>query len=254
MTPSIRQCVGAGLFVITLGAGVAQAELIHRFSFAAEEVKDSVGSVTGKLKGDGAKIAGGKLQLKNEDAVQTEKISYLEFNDSILPKTGTTVSLAVWFTVKDVGAFARILDLGDGDSGEGKQFIYFSPHTVDGSSRVAITATDVVSKTNLDFAPLDDGNPHMVVIVIDGAAKKLRVWVDGVEPKSAEDLGDNTLDKVKPVQNWLGKSLFSADPGLSGAIDELRIYDHALTAAEITAAYQAGPDTLPETAKAKPVK
>jgi len=47
------------------------------------------------------------------------------------------------------------------------------------------------------------------------------------------------------MQNWLGRSSFAADPGLTGAIDELRVYDHALGAAEIVAAYEAGPDKLP---------
>jgi len=55
------------------------------------------------------------------------------------------------------------------------------------------------------------------------------VFVDGKEPNPPADLGDNTLDKVKPVENWLGKSSFSADPGLSAAIDEFRVYDQALT-------------------------
>jgi len=71
------------------------------------------------------------------------------------------------------------------------------------------------------------------------------VFVDGREPAASADLGDNTLDKVRPVQNWLGRSSFAADPGLTGAIDELRVYDHALGAAEIVAAHAAGPDKLP---------
>jgi hypothetical protein len=122
------------------------------------------------------------------------------------------------------------LNFGDSEGGEGRQFIYFSPRTGDGSARVAITGSDVGSKTYLDSDALDDGKPHLVIVVIDGAAKKLRVFVDGKEPNPAADLGDNTLDKVKPVENWLGKSSFSADPGFSGAVDELRVYDQALTA------------------------
>ena len=47
------------------------------------------------------------------------------------------------------------------------------------------------------------------------------------------------------MQNWLGKSSFSADPGLSASIDELRVCDHALTADEATALYRAGAEELP---------
>jgi hypothetical protein len=73
--------------------------------------------------------------------------------------------------------------------------------------------------------------------------------VDGKEPKPAEDLNDNTLDKVRPVQNWIGRSSFDHDPGLTATIDELRVYDNALTADDVAAAQKAGPDNLPAAAK-----
>jgi len=235
----------AGLLALGLGVTTAQATLTHRYSFKDGIAQDSVGKVDGKLKGAGASIADGKLILKNEESATGDKISCLEFAGSLLPKGGNSVSFVVWFTAKDIGGFARVLNFGESEGGEGRQFIYFSPRTGDGSARVAITGSDVGSKTYLDSDALDDGRPHLVVIVIDGAAKKLRVFVDGKEPNPAADLGDNTLDKVKPVENWLGKSSFSADPGLSGAIDEFRVYDQALTADDAIAAFKAGPDKLP---------
>lgn len=235
----------AGLFALAASLATARAELIHRFSFNDGAARDSAGHIDGKLKGPGASIAGGQLVLKNDTAATGDKISCLEFAGSLLPKGGRSASLVVWFTAKEIGAFARILNFGDSEGGEGRQFIYFSPNAADGLARAAITGSDVGAKTFIDFAPLDDGKPHMVAIVIDGAAKNLRVFVDGTEPKSPEPLGDNTLDLVKPVENWLGKSSFAADPGLRGSIDELRVYDHALTAEEAAASARAGPDVLP---------
>ena len=235
----------AGLLAIGACLATAQAGLIHRYSFKDGTAKDSVGQVDGKLIGAGARIAGGQLVLKNEASASGDKISCLEFSGSILPKSGGNVSLVVWFMAKDTGDFARVLNFGASVGTEGMQFIYFSPRTGEGLARVAITGSDVGSKTFVDPDALDDGQPHMVAIVIDGAAKKLRVFVDGREPKPAENLGDNTLDKVRPVENWLGKSSFAADPGLTGSIDELRVYDHALTADEVTAASKAGPGVVP---------
>jgi hypothetical protein len=249
MNPPIRfPKVFSCWLALSLCVATAQAGLTHRYSFKDGTAKDSVGNIDGKLKGPGASIADGKLVLKNEESATGDKISCLEFAGSLLPQGGNSVSLVVWFTAKDVGGFARVINFGASESGEGKQFIYFSPRTGDGSARVAITGSDVGSKTYLDTDALDDGKPHLVVIVIDGAAKKLRVFVDGKEPNPPADLGDNTLDKVKPVENWLGKSSFSADPGLSAAIDELRVYDQALTPADAVAAFHAGPDALPAAA------
>lgn len=245
MNPTLRSFkIFAALLSISACVTPVQAGLTHRFSFAADG-KDTVGGVDGKTKGAGASFAGGQLVLKNDDGAAGEKIAFLEFAGPLLPKGGTTVSFVVWFTAKNTGDFARVINFGDSEGTEGKQFIYFSPKTGEGSARVAITGTDVGSKTYLDFDALDDGKPHMIAIVIDGAAKKLQVYADGKEPKPAEPLGDNTLDRVKPVENWLGKSSFSADPGLSASIDEFRVYDHALTAAEVAAALKSGPDALP---------
>lgn len=241
---------GGACIALSLAAASTRGALIHRYSFDGGAVKDSVGHVDGALRGEGASVADGRLVLRNDPAATGEKISHVEFAGSILPTGGKSVSLVVWFTAKDVGDFARVLNIGASEGTEGVQFIYFSPHIGDGTSRAAITGSDVGSKTFLDFDPTDDGKPHMVAIAIDGAEKKLRVFVDGKEPKPAENLGDNTLDRVKPVQNWLGKSSFAADPGFSGTIDELRVYDHALTLDEAAALAKAGPDALPVAASA----
>ncbi len=225
------------------------ASLTHRYSFTGDSVKDSAGQLGATLKGAGAKLVDGKLVLKNEGSTAYEDISHLEFAGSLLPKGATTASFEIWFTAKDVADFSRLLDIGTSEGTEGVNFIYVSPRTGDGSARVAITGSDVGSKTFIDVEALDDGKPHMLAFTFDGTAKKLRVFVDGKEPKPAESLGDNTLDKVKPVNNRMGKSSFSADPGLSASIDEVRVFDTALTPEEVAAAFKAGPDALPEGAK-----
>jgi hypothetical protein len=241
-----RRSVPGWLIGICLCAPGVRAELTHRYSFTdtATAGKDSVGHVDVKLKG-AATVTDGKLVLKNEDKTSDDpQLSYAEFDAPIVPKSGS-VSLAVWFTGNDIGAYGRIFNFSDKQDTEGRAFVYFTPRNGDDQSRGAITATDAASKTSQDNDRLDDGKPHMVVLVIDGTAKKLHILIDGKEPKPAEDLGENTLDKVRPVNNWLGRSSFDHDPGLTGSIDELRVYDHALTADEVGAAFKAGPDTLP---------
>lgn len=236
--------------ILTLAGAGANAELIHRYSFtdAAAKggvVKDSVGKVDGKLKGD-ATVADGKLVLKNDEKTSDDAaLSYLEFDGSVLPK-GQSATVAVWFTVKDAGNFSRVIDFGDKDDAGGKAFIYVTPRTADGNTRVAITASDAAGKTYIDIDPIDDGKPHMLAMVVDGKDKKLRLYVDGKEAGPAADLGENTLDKVDPVKCRVGKSAFDSDAGLTGAIDELRVYDHAMTAEEAAAAFKAGADALPK--------
>jgi hypothetical protein len=234
------------LLVCALAFGFVpgRAALVHRYSFNDGTARDLAGSVDGRLLGPGATIAGGQLRLVNDAATPREKVSCLEFASAVLPKAGSA-SLAVWFTAKDIGGFARVINFGDSEGTEGKEFIYFSPATEERVSRVAITGSDVGSKTYIDADALDNGVPHLAVIVVDGAAKTLRLFVDGKEPRPAQHLGDNVLEKVRPVQNWLGRSSFAADPGLTAAIDEFRVYDHALTSEDALKLHEAGPDALP---------
>jgi hypothetical protein len=80
----------------------------------------------------------------------------------------------------------------------------------------------------------------MELMVIDGAARKLHLYVDGKEAGGATDLGDNTLDKVDPEHGWIGRSAFDTDPALTATVNELRVYDNALTPAEAAAIFAAG--------------
>jgi hypothetical protein len=240
--------------ILFFGA-TARADLTHRYSSnepasksdTGQVVKDSVGKVDAKLKGDGASVADGKLVLKNDEGVTSadDKVSYLEFASSPLPKSGS-VSLVIWFSGKETGAFARLLNFSDKEEASGVAFIYLTARNSEDNSRCGISATDAASKTFQDNDRLDDDKPHMVALVVDGTAKKLHMYIDGKEPKPAEDLGDNTLDKVRPVQNWIGRSSFDQDPGLTASIDEVRVYDNALSADEVAAAQKAGPNELPK--------
>jgi hypothetical protein len=237
------------LGVLVFSSAICKADLIHRYSFDGTAVKDSVGKVDGTLRGD-AKIADGKVVLENSGKTSDDaKLSYIEFNSSVLPK-GANASIVIWLTEKENPQYVRVLDIGDSQAGSGQAFIYLTSRHDDDQTKAAITASDTGSKTFVDGKRLDDGKPHMAAIVIDGAAKKMHLFIDGKESPDTGDLGDNTLDKVVPSHSWIGRSGFDADPGLSAAIDEFRVYDTALKSDEVAAIFKAGADALPAAAPA----
>jgi len=122
----------------------------------------------------------------------------------------------MWFMAKDTGPFARLLDIGEKEGAEGRAFIYFTPRTADDQSRAAITATDWLVRVPLDNARLDDGKPHMVAIVIDRQRERKCMFSSTAKNPSRPRIWvKNTLDKVRPVGNLIGKSSFDNDPGLS---------------------------------------
>jgi len=54
--------------------------------------------------------------------------------------------------------------------------------------------------------------------------------------------GDLTM--IQDVNNWLGRSNYSVDPALFASLIEFRIYEQALTAAQIGLSFRAGPGAL----------
>jgi hypothetical protein len=61
---------------------------------------------------------------------------------------------------------------------------------------------------------------------------------DGAPARSARVLPQESgCNGADTTQNWLGRSQFAADPYLNGQLDNFRIYDPALSAAEAHTLY-----------------
>ncbi len=53
------------------------------------------------------------------------------------------------------------------------------------------------------------------------------------------------LNQIQDVNNWLGRSHWSGDRNTHAAYNEVRVYDHAMTAAEVTASFASGANPVP---------
>ncbi len=58
---------------------------------------------------------------------------------------------------------------------------------------------------------------------------------------SAESAGAHLAD-INDINNWLGRSQYDTDPAFRGSYLEFRIYEAALTAAQIELSFAEGPD------------
>jgi hypothetical protein len=90
-------------------------------------------------------------------------------------------------------------------------------------------------------ASVSDGQWHHVAMVLDATAQTLSIWIDGAQDGvvavPAEDFtgildGDNELDPIS-----IGFQLEAGGGGylnsFLGSLDEVALYDRALTAAEL---------------------
>jgi len=71
-----------------------------------------------------------------------------------------------------------------------------------------------------------------VAVVIDSTSMTMQLYLNGLEVVSGEidalpsDIGDAN-------QSWLGRSQYDWDPYFQGSMDDVRIYDRALSAGEV---------------------
>lgn len=81
---------------------------------------------------------------------------------------------------------------------------------------------------------VSSGDWHTITAVFDGTTMKL--YSDGVLIGSNSELSTSLAGLGTALQAYLGKSLFSADGYFKGWFDNIKIYNRALTAAEISEA------------------
>jgi hypothetical protein len=217
--------------------------LQHRYRFigAGSVVRDWAGGVPGTVVG---------TNLSGEGALELSGGTdgpYVDLPNGLVAGQ-TSITLEAWVTLHG-GAkppFQRVFDFGANDAGEGQQgqgtaFIYLTasndddrPRLVFDSgerNRVSIDGDEAVAReTRVHFAA-----------TFDGAAHKLALYVNGLQRGRTADV-EASISELTDVNNWLGRSQFEQDAELNATLHEFRVYSAALSADQIAASHEAGPD------------
>ncbi len=227
-----------GIVSLFLAAGLttsAWAGLVDRYSFNSD-ANDSVGTRHGVLKGTAA-VAGGKLTLDGG--------GWAELPGGLV-KSWTSATMEAWFTFQNHGGYVRLFDFGDTNAkGQGARVWYFSPMCPK-AGRTVFSNTDpgLTREETINARVLPENTVLHVVVVYDGAAQKARLYVDD------QLIGERTmtvkLSEIGTQHLYLGKSSYNSDPLLKGTIDELRVYDNAMTDLQQRLNQLLGPDKVQE--------
>lgn len=223
-----------------------EAALIHRYDFEGTGTKviDRVGDADGsiargstltKVDGRGVVLFGGGDQGTYVD-LPNQLISVL-----------TSVTLEAWITWGGGNKWQRIFDFGCSDAGEnnvgmGKSYLFLTP--LSDANEVEVTFSTNGSSSP-DHVTIGSGPPLLqelsqVVVVASSTDNVIRLYVNGAKRGEAAWIGE--LSTIEDVNNWLGRSQFGQDPELNGIFHDFRIYDQALTDAQIAASFIGGPD------------
>ena len=214
--------------------GNPAAALQHRFSFN-NDASDSVGHADGALQG-AANISGGQVHLDGTRG------TFVNLPGGLIVGY-PAVTFEFWATLNTNRNWARVFDQGSTNGNQGGHDLYFCPHS--GSRDFRLTIMDPHPTERVVTVPgnLDNQTNLCVACVLDPASGFMGIYTNGVLAASRKDLV--SLASVGTNCFFLGRSLFASDAPLNGSIDEFRIYNAALSAAEIAASCRNGPDKLP---------
>lgn len=206
--------------------------LTHRYSFK-RNAKDAVGNAHGKLQGH-AVVKKGKVILDGSDG------TYINLPGGSI--TGyTAVTFECWLDIGENGNYARIFDMGSMNGKAGQHDLYLcADHTGTHDWRLMIMDPQPKSKTIEIKGDLSNRGYIYLAGVFDTVTGFMGLYADGKLIGSRNDL--TSLSSVDPDYFFLGRSLFAADSYLKGEFDEFRIYNTALSSAQIAANFANGPD------------
>jgi hypothetical protein len=176
--------------------------------------------------------------------------SYVELPERLISSLDSA-TFEMWISWYGGDPWTRIFDFGDngGDPVNGVTYLFLTPSNTGNVLRVAYSVAGPSAETVADGAeplPVHDeaapNAPDHVAVVIDRESASMRLYSAGVEVRSVTLEGE--LSAINDVNNWLGRSNYAVDPPVSATLVEFRIYDRALTAAQIRTSFQAGPGAL----------
>lgn len=175
---------------------------------------DSVGTATGTLF-NGASLLGGNLSLDGID-------DYVQLNQKIVPTGPAALSVTVHAQQASVqsGTFVELISQGPGGAAG-----FYIGHNPDRLIRLG----DQFTFTGVPFP--SDGNFHFYALTSD-AATGTRFYIDSsLVFSSPTQLNTTALG----TDTRFGRQFLSFDEFFHGLINDVRVYDVALTAAEIAA-------------------
>jgi hypothetical protein len=229
---------------LTLTAPAAPT-LRHRWTFsetggAGTTLVDDVGDADATILDVGtqnATVGGGQVTLAGGDVNQAD---FVAIPEGVLSSLGNA-TIEVWATQISVKRWARIFDFGSGTS----NYLFMS------WTRSEDLDTDRVewfgpANVTTDFlmAPYTLGSEFQIVMTVtegagSGGATVVRLYRDGVLRGSLETT--NRLSDLQDTFNHLGRSQYLNDEVANASYHELRIYQGAMTDAQVAARFAEGP-------------
>jgi uncharacterized repeat protein (TIGR03806 family) len=245
-------------------------------ALAGTEFLDEATGEIATVQGNGGTTNGTELILPgtatNGNQTAANISAYLDLPNGII-SSRPSLTFEVWLTPLSSKNWQRIFDFGnttltsgtgaatgeiiDGDTAPGNfvandnLFLSLNNGGTLGSQRIEakLNGGNVVAlNTDLSSVTAINAQYHYVLTVADGAGASgadgcLVKWFRNGVLGGSIDL-PYRLPDLSDVNNWIGRSMWAADTNGHFKLNELRIYDRAISTAEVNSSFTAGPDTV----------
>ena len=159
-----------------------------------------------------------------EKALQLNGTSnYLQLPTAVAHREEMTI--AMWIKWGNSGSnWQRIFDFGNNED----QYIFL---TANGNNNImCLAAKNGGAEQSMNIATRLTSTWRHVTITI--GKDRVVAYVDGQEKAASDQITIRPSD-FNPIFNYVGRSQFASDPMFKGDIDDLRIYNYALSANEV---------------------
>ncbi|MCB1133207.1 MAG: hypothetical protein KDN05_18945, partial [Verrucomicrobiae bacterium] len=137
--------------------------------------------------------------------------------------SSTDISVAAWVFWNGGGNWQRVFDFGNGTG----QYLFLTPSN---GTNMRFAIKNGGGEQVLNTSPMAAGQWAHVAVTLGGNTGKL--YVNGTPVATNTGITINPSD-FSPAVNFIGDSQFTADPLFNGSIDDFRIYNYALSGAEV---------------------
>lgn len=244
-TASVRAITGSisNSVLITVSKYTTPATLQHRYSFSETSdsvtVSDSVGGPDwlGSLYGGATLTGSGHMQLNGVDGFVQIPAGLITNMDAVTVET--------WASFSTIPNWAVLYTFGDTTGTAGFNYLSFQPHTGGNTAQAGIK--NATTEQDPFFTPVLDNytNVH-IVAVYHPEAGYCSIYTNG----ALAAINSNIVVTMPEVTatgdpyNYIGHSLYSADPLLQVDMDEFRVYSGPLSPGQIAADHALGPNQL----------
>jgi len=261
--------------ISTLLTAAAPAALVNRWSFnqsagpapAGTVFTDAVGSLPMTVRGNGATLNGSRIVLPGTTtgAFADSAISaYLDLPNGIV-SSKSSITVEIWAAPTQVRnwqplfEFGRMDIAGDGLGAPGEWTgVSAPPGNTQGSDLLGCSFNQGTNlNTQLQVMMINGGfqsnlpgslattlntTYHYVITAQGNGATCSTAWYRNGTQVGAGGSPPFALSAIEDVNNWIGRSMWSSNSTTSASYDEVRLWDHAFTPADVTASFAAGAD------------